>query len=328
VNWLITGGCGFIGTNLVASLAQRRDDGIRVVDNLRVGTREALASVCAFDEIARSDTGALPSFRPGRVQLVVGDIMDAGLAVRACVGAGTIVHLAANTGVAPSLEDPRADCEANVLGVLNYLEAARQDGVPRFVFASSSAPIGQCEPPIHEELAPHPMSPYGASKLAGEGYCSAYFHSFGVETVALRFGNAYGPRSLHKSSVVAKFIGQALRGETLEVYGDGEQTRIYVDDIVDAIVRSAQATSAGGELFQIATHTETSVRELLEQLRTTLARQGCDRVTVRFTEPRRGDMPRNYSDTRKARRMLNWTVQVRLEEGLERTLAWFLAHRA
>ena len=137
----------------------------------------------------------------------------------------------------PSVENPRLDMECNVIGTLNMLEGARMHKVKRFIFASSGAPIGECEPPIHEEMAPHPVSPYGASKLAGEGYCSAYFRTFDVETIALRFGNVYGPGSGHKNSVVAKFIRQAMQGETLEIYGDGKQTRdfIYIDDLIQAI---------------------------------------------------------------------------------------------
>src|SRR5262249_16844775 len=155
----------------------------------------------------------------------------------------------------------------NVVGTLNYLEACRRLGVRRFVFASSGAPIGDCEPPLHEEMPGHPVSPYGASKLAGEAYCSAYRHSFGIETVALRFGNCYGPLSSHKNSVVAKFIRQALAGQPWEIFGDGCQTRdfIYVQDVTDAIIRAATVEGIGGEVFQIATNSETTVLELAEQ---------------------------------------------------------------
>ena len=131
----------------------------------------------------------------------------------------------------------------------------------RFVFASSGAPVGEVKLPIHEELAPHPVSPYGASKLAGEGYCSAYYRTYGLETVALRFGNVYGPGSTHKGSVVAKFIRQALAGETLEIYGDGTQTRdfIYVDDLIKAIWQASRVPNIGGEESQIATNRETTL---------------------------------------------------------------------
>ena len=216
---------------------------------------------------------------------------------------------------------------SNVVGTLNYLEAARHNGARRFVFASSGGTtIGEAEPPIHEEMVPHPVSPYGASKLSGEGYCSAYFRTFGVETVALRFGNVYGPLSGHKNSVVARFIKRATSGETLEIYGDGTQTRdfIYVGDLINAVRLSATVEGVGGEIFQIATSAETTVQELTEKLLPALASAGVKDVEVRYTEARRGEVRRNYADTTKAERMLGWRAEVGLDEGLHRTVAWFM----
>ncbi len=324
MNWLITGGCGFLGTAFVRSLVEEGGHAVRVVDDLSVGEREDLEAVCRYVERAPEDLDAFPaSGEP--VELVVGDILDERLALRAAEGADVIVHLAANTGVAPSVEDPRRDCMSNVLGTFNYLEAARHGGVRRFVFASSGAAVGEVEPPLHEELAPHPVSPYGASKLAGEGYCSAYFRTFGIETVALRFGNVYGPLSGHKNSAVAKFIKRAMRGEVLEIYGDGTQTRdfIYIDDLIRAVRLSATVDGVGGEVFQIATNAETSVQELIDKLLPALAAAGIVDVEVREAAPRLGDVMRNYSDTSKAARMLGWRTEVDLDEGLRRTVEWF-----
>src|ERR1700733_6052373 len=232
MSWLITGGCGFLGTSLVKRLVDRGISSIRILDALLVGSRADLSLVTDYTEPT--------SFKnpPIGVELVVGDVRDAQLVLDACVGCATVVHLAANTGVDQSVRDPRTDCLVNVIGTLNCLEAARSNGAKRFVFASSGAPAGEIEPPIHEEIAPHPVSPYGASKLAGEGYCSAYFRTYQLETVALRFGNVYGPGSLHKGSVVAKFISRALSGLPMEVFGDGQQTRdfIYIDDLIDAVM--------------------------------------------------------------------------------------------
>ena len=321
--WLITGGCGFIGARLVASLIKRPPSvRIRVLDNLTTGTRTDLNAVCDFKETARP---AADPWTEG-VVLVPADIRDAPAVAAAAAGAEVIVHLAANTGVAPSVADPRADMEANVVGTFNLLEAARQHAVRRFVFASSGAPVGECEPPIHEELAPHPVSPYGASKLAGEGYCSAYFRTFGVETVMLRFGNVYGPGSLHKGSVVARFIKRAMEGKTLKIYGDGRQTRdfIYIDDLVRAIWQAATVPGIGGEAFQIATNAETTVSELAVRLVARLAAAGMADVKLRHAAPRLGDVQRNYSDTAKARDRLEWRSRVDLDAGLDRTLAWFL----
>jgi UDP-glucose 4-epimerase len=323
VNWLITGGCGFLGTSFVRSLVKEGGHAIRVVDDLSVGEREDLRAVCEFIETSPADAGPITSGSP--VELVVGDILDERLALQAAEGAEVIVHLAANTGVAPSVEDPRRDCMSNVLGAFNYLEAARHSGVKRFVFASSGAAVGEVEPPLHEELAPHPVSPYGASKLAGEGYCSAYFRTFGIETVALRFGNVYGPLSGHKNSAVAKFIKRAMRGEVLEIYGDGTQTRdfIYIDDLIRAVRLSAKVDGVGGEVFQIATNAETSVQELVDKLLPALAAAGVVDVEVREAAPRLGDVMRNYSDTSKAAGILGWRPEVDLDEGLRRTVEWF-----
>src|SRR5918993_5963104 len=157
VNWLVTGGCGFIGTALIRTLTQEGSHSVRVVDNLAVGTREDLAAAGDFVEVSPGGPGPISS--GGRVELLVGDIKDEDLALRAAEGADVIVHLAANTGVMPSVEDPMADCMSNVVGTLNFLEAARHNGVGRFVFASSGGTvIGEAEPPIHEEMVAHPVA--------------------------------------------------------------------------------------------------------------------------------------------------------------------------
>ncbi len=322
MNWLITGGCGFLGTAMVRRLVAEGGHHIRVIDNLSVGTRDDLAAVCEFIETPVSPL--LPLGGEG-VQLIVGDILDDKLALYAGASTDIVIHLAANTGVAPSVEDPRMDCVTNVIGTLNYLESSRHNKVKRFVFASSGAPVGEVEPPIHEEMAPHPVSPYGASKLAGEGYCSAYYRTYGVETVSLRFGNVYGPGSGHKSSVVAKFIRQAMNGLPLEIYGDGSQTRdfIYIDDLISAVWLAATMPGIGGETFQIATNSETSVREMLDTLAPTLRQHGITVPPVQYSEARLGDVKRNFSDTSKARSLLGWKVTTRLEDGLAQTVRHF-----
>lgn len=330
MRWLITGGCGFIGRSLIENLIQGGDHQVRVLDNLSVGTRDDLKTVTPFIEIPRDAplTWSRGDSAPGAsVQLVVGDVLDQDLAEKVAEEVDVIVHLAANTGVGPSVEDPRSDCITNVIGTLNMLEGARAHSVPRFVFASSGAPVGECTPPIHEKLPPHPVSPYGASKLAGEGYCSAYFRTFGVATVALRFGNVYGPNSGHKSSVVAKFIRQAVAGETLEVYGDGSQTRdfIHIHDLVSAIKKAVEAPSAGGEVFQIATASETTISELVDLMVPRLEARGVGPVEVVHGPQRVGDVSRNFSDTSKAKRILGWSSGIRLAEGLDSTIEWFLS---
>lgn len=315
--WLITGGCGFIGTNLIEKLLAERAQ-IRVFDNLSVGSRDSLGAVSEFEEILDGDRWG------DGVQLMVGDIREASGVREAARGAEVVVHLAASTGVPQSVEDPMHDCTSNVIGLLNTLEAARLEGVKRFVFASSGAPAGEIDPPIHEEVVPKPVSPYGASKLAGEAYCSAYSRTFGVGCVALRFGNVYGPKSGHKSSVVAKWIGRALDGLPLQIYGDGTATRdfIFVGDLVDAVMKSgsASADQVAGEVFQIATSLETTVGEVAETIRTVLGRVGVEVPEVVYEDPRLGDVHRNYSDTSKAQARLGWTATTDLQEGLAITV--------
>ena len=326
IKWLITGGCGFIGTSLIKRLVKSNCNNIRVIDNFATGTREDLSVVCRFKETTTSELIEHGWNSNNKTQLVIGDILDEHLALCVVKDADIIVHLAANTGVGPSVQDPRSDCYANVIGTLNYLEAARFNKVKRFIFASSGAPAGEVEPPIHEELPPHPVSPYGASKLAGEGYCSAYARSFGVETVALRFGNVYGPGSIHKSSVVAKFIQRALEGKSLEIYGDGFQTRdfIYIDDLVEAVVLAATMPGIRGETFQIASSKETTVGEMAEQLVMSLGAQGVQGIRIVNAESRVGDVKRNYSDTTKAKKMLRWQPRTSFEKGIVKTIEYFL----
>lgn len=324
LNWLITGGCGFIGTAVVKRLTTEGNHAIRVLDNLSTGKLSDLSSFCSVKDVTDNNE-CIKALQPGVCHLVVGDILDKKITAQAAQDIDVVVHLAANTGVAPSVEDPRLDCMSNVVGTLNVLEAARFNGVRRFVFASSGAPVGAVLPPIHEELPPHPVSPYGASKLAGEGYCSAYFHTFEIETVVLRFSNVYGPGSQKKQSVVAKFIKSALNGQPFEIYGDGLQTRdfIYIDDLVAAIMAAAAHKTIGGEVFQIATNRETTLSELIDELRRVMEHEGLLIPTTLYKSPRLGDVKRNYSDTSKAKDLLGWLPKTDLPTGLAKTLAYF-----
>jgi len=322
--WLITGGCGFIGTRLIKTLIKCGSNihDIRILDNLSTGTREDLERICDYSELTPKESAMAPQ----GVELIVGNILDQELAVQVSHHIDIIVHLAANTGVGPSVENPRADCMANVIGTFNYLEAARINKIPRFIFASSGAPVGEVEPPIHEGLPSHPVSPYGASKLAGEGYCSAYSKSFGIQTVVLRFGNVYGPGSLHKSSVVAKFIQKALDKEILEIYGDGTQTRdfIYIDDLINALMLASTTENISGEVFQIASNQETTVFEITQKIINILYQNGITDIELINGEARVGDVKRNYSDTSKAKIKLGWQPSMRQDEGLRRTVEYFI----
>jgi len=317
-NWLITGGCGFIGVNLIRAL-KGKGCHVRLLDNLSIGSREDLGAVTEFTE-----TNKAGELAPGRVELMIGDIRDEAAAREAAKGMDVVVHLAAQTGVIPSVEDPRFDMGQNVVGIFNALQSARDAGARKFVFASSSAPLGDQDPPIHEMKVPKPLSPYGASKLAGEAYCSAYYASFGMDTVALRFSNAYGPYSFKKGSVVALFFRRALKGEPLIIYGDGGQTRdfIHTDDLCQAIIRGAEG-SVGGEVFQVATGTETTVSELTAKIKALVERDTDRKVVVEYRPARKGEVSRSVSDISKAQRMLGYSPTVGLDEGLEEVWAWF-----
>lgn len=326
MNWCITGGCGFIGTSLIARLRNEGGHAIRVIDNFSVGRPEDVGKIAEF-EVTEGAPESFPS-PDGPVQILKGDICDPKAMMQAAAGADALVHLAANTGVLPSIEDPVFDNRINVAGTLNVLEAARHQGVQHFVMASSGAVLGEQEPPIHEDKTPRPVSPYGASKLAGEAYCSVYSASYGVNTVALRFGNVYGPRSALKASVVAKFAKQALAGETLTIYGDGAQTRdfIFIDDLTRAICLAAEL-DRGGEIFQIATNRETTVNEMVEVMEKLFKELGQIEIDVQYADRRAGEVLRNYSDISKSRRILKWEPEHNLEQGLRKTIQWFLDRR-
>ncbi len=331
MNCLITGGCGFIGINLVNTfIKDKLVKTVRILDNLSVGTREDLELVLkGFGSFSNVCTGNVIKYNFENnsyptIELCIGDIRNKEVVENATKRVELIIHLAANTGVNPSVENPLLDMESNVIGTFNLLEASRKFNIKRFVFASSGAAIGETEPPIHEEKVPRPLSPYGASKLAGEGYCSAYCRTFGIKTVSLRFGNVYGPLSGHKNSVVAKFIKKALNGETLEIYGDGNQTRdfIFIDDLIQAI-KLATKTDVGGEVFQIATHKETTVNELADKIKVVVENETGKKVDVIYSKPRPGDIRRNYSDISKARKILKYEPRYDIDKGLKHTFEYF-----
>lgn len=299
---LVTGGCGFIGVNLARAL------------------RAAGYEPVAYDNLSTGRLG--DGTAAGYEEVIEADVLDADALTAAAAGVYGVVHLAARTGVVDSVKDPRGDLDVNVGGTLNALLAARDGGASAFVFASSGAPLGSVEPPGHEGLAPRPLSPYGASKLAGEGLCSAFAGSYGLAATALRFTNVYGPFSYHKGSVVAAFMKRIMDGEPLVVYGDGSQTRdfLYVDDLCRAVVAVLDRRPQG-ELFQLGTGTETSVNELVERLVAVF----CDReVEVRHEPARAGEISRSFSDISRARDALDYHPSVGLDVGLTATRDWFV----
>ncbi|HIQ02466.1 MAG TPA: SDR family NAD(P)-dependent oxidoreductase, partial [Anaerolineales bacterium] len=251
--WLVTGGAGFIGSHLVEALVARGERA-RVLDDFSTGRWENLAAVT------------------GQVEVIEGDVRDRAAAARAVDGVEVVIHLAAIPSVQASVEDPQRVMAVNCTGTLNLLEAARAAGVRRFVFASSAAVYGdQTDLPLREDLPPDPLSPYAASKAAGEALCRAYFASYGLPTVVLRFFNVYGPRQDPRSpysGVISIFVERMRQGLPPVIYGDGEQTRdfVYVGDVVEAVVRAAEREEAVGEVFNIAGGRQTSVLELVKVL--------------------------------------------------------------
>ena len=301
---LVTGGAGFIGANLVPLLLARGED-VRVLDSLVVG-----------------DAGRLPR----DVEVVVGDVRDPDAVARASAGVDAVVHLAAAGSVMESVADPLPNFEVNARGTLLVLEAAVRAEVERVVFASTGgALIGDAPPPVDERSVPRPISPYGASKLAGEGYCHAFRGSYELNTVALRFANVYGPHSERKKGALTTFIKRALAGEPLEVFGQGGATRdfLYVDDLCRGIVAAHERRDVDG-VVHLASERETTI-EALAQL--VLSVTGAH-VAVEHRARRRGEVDRNFASAGVARERLDWRATVQLEEGVARTVAWFRAARA
>lgn len=302
---VITGGLGFIGSNLVARMNAVGGFEAVVFDNQVLGKHAFVAGLdCAFVE---------------------GDIRDRGAVDAVLGGADAVVHLAADTRVIPSIENPVFNMDVNVVGSFTVLEAMRAKGVARLVNASTGgAIIGEAEPPVHEGMAPNPMSPYGASKLAVEGYCSAYAASYGMRCASLRFSNVYGPRSFHKGSVVAAFMKNILNGQPLEVYGDGSQTRdyVFVEDLCDGILGALTGGASGP--IQLGTGRPTSITELIATLKQVA---GSDAVVIHHAF-RAGEVLHTYCQIDRARAMIGYDPSTTLADGLARTWTWFVDNRA
>jgi UDP-glucose 4-epimerase len=301
---LVTGGCGFIGANLVPRLLERGED-VRVLDSFAVGGPERLDD--------------------HDVELLEADVRDSEAVARAMAGVECVIHLAAAGNVADSIADPLANFDVNARGTLVVLQAAAQADVARFVFASTGgALIGDAPPPVDESSIPRPISPYGASKLSGEGYCHAFRGSYGLSTVSLRFANVYGPRSEHKKGAVTRFITRALAGEPLTIYGDGSATRdfLYVDDVCAGICAAVDAGEADG-VIHLASERETSIRELARRV---IEAVGAD-VPIEHLPPRRGEVERNFAIARRAAEVLGFRAAVSLEDGLAATVDWFRRYR-
>jgi UDP-glucose 4-epimerase len=339
---LITGGCGFIGVNLINYLLKRDFKYIRILDNLITGNKKNL------EDVLQENGKIIPKEKDSKVvynlknvskkniedntiiELITDDIRNFNVCLQATENINSVMHLAAHAGVMPSIKDPFFDFEVNVKGTLNLLYAAVENRVDKFIFASSNAPLGNQTPPMDENKIPKPLSPYGSSKLACEGYCSAFYNSYGLKTVMLRFSNVYGPYCLHKNSVIAKFIKDGLIKKTLTVYGSGQQTRdfIHVDDICQAIflclnsprLRHRHSDTIWGEIFLLGTRRETTINELADYIKILIK----NNIQIIYEPERKGEIKKNYSEIKKAKAMLGFKPEVTLEEGIKNVYEWFI----
>ena len=307
--FLVTGGAGFIGSHLTKRLLAEGGC-VRVLDNFSTGSP---------DNLPRAGP-------PGAdLEIIRGDVRDLEAVERAARGATAIFHQAAMLSVPHSVADPLGANEHNVTGTLQVLEAARRAGVRRVVYASSSSVYGdRPELPKQEDQPPLPISPYAVSKLVSEQYGRVWHRLYGVEAVGLRYFNVFGPRqdpASEYAAVIPKFILGALRGEPLEIHGDGRQSRdfAYIDNIVDANLLAVAAPNVGGEVFNVGCGERTSLLEIIARLEGILGRP----LDRRHTPSRAGDVPHSLADVSKAKRLLAYTPVIGFDEGLARTIEYF-----
>ncbi len=304
--YLVTGGAGFIGSHIAESLV-KRGDRVRVLDNLSTGNRANIAQL------------------ENKLEFIEGDLCDYETTRRAVEGADIVFHEAAIPSVPRSVSEPRLNHDANVNGTFNLLMAAREAGAKRVVYAASSSAYGDTETlPKHEEMLPSPLSPYAAAKLFGEYYCQVFTRVYGLETVALRYFNVFGPRqdpSSPYSGVISKFVTALLAGETPVIYGDGEQSRdfTYIANVVDANLRAAEAPDAAGQVMNLGIGQRITLNQLLAELQKIIGTN----LTPRYEAPRAGDVRHSLADISRAEKLLGYRPLVGFAEGLEHTVAWY-----
>jgi UDP-glucose 4-epimerase len=307
---LITGGCGFIGSNLVKYLLDKTNWEIHVLDNLSKGKLEHLIDLDDFES---------------RVSFFKGDIVNIEDIYQAIKGCRYAINLAAQTGVIESIKDPFMDEKINIFGTINLLKASIDNKVEKFIQASSAAAVGKQKMPLNESQFPKPISPYGASKLASECYCRVFSNLFKLKTVVLRFSNVYGPKSYKKSSVIPKFIKHILKNKNLVVYGNGNQTRdfIYVEDVCLGIYLSLIKNLETFELVQLGTGKETSINSLINIFKDLIRSYDIKLPVIINSNPRTGELLKNYSDITKAKELLGFSIKRDLKEGLNETFKWY-----
>ena len=308
--YLVTGGAGFIGSNIVQELLKRSGK-VRILDNFSTGKRQNL--------------------RPflNDIELIEGDIRSYHIVREAVRGVDFILHQAALPSVPRSIKDPITTNEVNVVGILNVLDAAREAGVKRVVYASSSSIYGNSAIlPKVEDMAPDPLSPYAVSKLAAEKYCKVFYEIYGLETVCLRYFNVFGPNqdpSSQYSAAIPKFITAILNGSQPTIYGDGEQSRdfTYVENVVEANLLACQAEKVGGMVLNIACGERITVNKLVRKINETLGKN----VQAKYVDEREGEVKHSLASVERAKQCLGYEPRVSFEEGLKKTIEWYKDNR-
>ena len=306
MRYLVTGGAGFIGSNIVDELL-RRGHSVTVLDDFSSGREENLA-------------GAIK-----KIRLVRGDICDLEAAREACEGADYALHLAARTSVPRSVKDPIETNRVNIDGTLNVLVAARDAKVRRVVYAASSSAYGETPTlPKTETMPSEPISPYGVTKFVGELYAQVFGRAYGLENVSIRYFNVFGPRqdpTSQYSGVLSRFMLAMIEGSAPVVYGDGEQSRdfTYVDNVVDISLRACEAPGASGKVFNGGTGLRITLNDVLKLLGKITGAS----VRAKYDHARSGDILNSQADIQVARQVLGYCPTVDFEEGLRRTWKWY-----
>lgn len=308
MRYLVTGGAGFIGSNIVDELVRRRHN-VTVLDDLSAGKESNLESV-------RSE-----------VTLQLGSITDFAAVQQACQGADYVIHLAARTSVPKSVIDPLETNSINIDGTLNVLVAARDAKVRRVVYAASSSAYGETPTlPKVETMQAEPISPYGVTKFVGELYAQVFGRVYGLENASVRYFNVFGPRqdpTSQYSGVLSRFMLALIEGEPLTIYGDGEQSRdfTYVENVVDETLRACDSSGASGKVFNGGT----GARITLNQVVKALEKIAGKKIPVRYEPVRQGDIRDSQADISLAKQVLGYSPLVMFEEGLGRTWEWYKA---
>jgi UDP-glucose 4-epimerase len=302
-NVLVTGGCGFIGANLVPML-RKKGHRVAILDNFSRGSRDYLDDVTAYE-------------------IIEADIRDEDAVIQAAKGRDAIIHLAAYGSVVESVAAPEENFSVNAEGTFKVLNAAKKAGVTQMVFSSTGgALIGNAIPPVNEKSLPKPISPYGASKLAGEGYCCAFANAYDMSVTALRFANVVGPISWHKKGAVTAFFKAIMTGQPIRIFGDGSATRdfLFVEDLCRGIISGLDAKKPGFNAYHLASGREVSVKELAE-----IARKAASAPDhpILFDPKRKGEVERNFANYDLAQKELDFNPSITIEEAMADTWAWF-----